>query len=104
MSAFARYRCAQHVESKWRGSLCARYQTYLIPKNHSLLDAIPFAYEESTHAKSRENEISVRKVASKGEMDVDAENSKETGSKNSDENNSKSPDFNMEIRSILDHD
>lgn len=76
--------CTQHERSEWRGIDCARYHTYLIPKNHGFPDATASPYGHSIHDKSRADAQPVKKVGGSKKADVDVEDSEDESSEKND--------------------
>lgn len=75
-SDFAGPGYVQHSGSKWRGDHCNLYHSYLFLENHSLPDAIEFAYDDSTALGSKRAPVSSGRIldqqegASEGDVEM----------------------------------
>lgn len=73
---------------------------YLILKNDVLLDAIAFAYWNSTHAWYRANALSITKVDDAGDGGASVKNSENESSEDSEETTGETQDSSLEMESL----
>lgn len=84
-SVFVGQGYVQRGENKLRGSRCFRFYRCLVLANHSVPDAVAFAFGDSTNVGSRTDALFVEQVDRCGEADVGVVKSKKGSSEDNGE-------------------